>query len=80
MMDSHKHRKPVPGDAVVLRELPSGLRVDLPTEDQRAISEVVGKAIQLNEYDDAGRAELEFTDNQGVIHFIYVNPNLISPA
>jgi hypothetical protein len=80
MMDSYEHRKPVPGDTVVLRELPSGLLDDLPAEDQRAISEIVGKPVRLNGYDDAGRAELEFTDCDGVVHFIYVNPDLICAA
>jgi uncharacterized protein len=38
---------------------------------------VIGKPILLKEYDNEGRAELEFTDDKGVVHFIYVNPNLI---
>ena len=79
-MGSYEHRKPLPGDTVVLREAPSGLLDGLPTEDRRAISEIVGKPVQLNEYDDAGRAELEFTDRDGVMHFIYVNPDLICAA
>jgi hypothetical protein len=79
-MDSYEHRKPVPGDTVLLREVPSGLLDGLPTEDQRAISEIAGKPVQLIEYDDAGRAELEFTDREGVVHFIYVNPDHICAA
>ena len=69
MMDSYLNRKPVPGDTVVLREVPEGLLDGLPTEEQRAISETVGKPVRLNEYDGAGRAELEFTDREGVIYF-----------
>jgi hypothetical protein len=76
-MDSYEHRKPVPGDTVLLREVPSGLLDGLPTEDQRAISEIVGKPVQLNEYDDAGRAGLEFADRDDVVHFIYVSPEVI---
>ena len=49
----------------------------MPIEDQNAISEIVGKPIRLNEYDSNGRAELEFTDRQRMIHFIYVDPVLI---
>lgn len=79
-MDSDVHRKPAPGDMVVLQEVPEGLLDGLPTKDQRAISEIVGKPVRLNEYDDAGRAEIEFTDREGVIHFIYVNPDLIRAA
>src|SRR6185437_14117056 len=43
---------------------------DLPIEDQKAISEIVGKPILLTEYDNHGRAELKFTDSEGVIQFI----------
>jgi len=44
-----------PGDMVVLTQLPPGLLHGLPVEDQRAIFEVVGKPILLNEYDADGR-------------------------
>jgi hypothetical protein len=50
----------------------------LPTEDQEAIAAVVGKLILLTEYDDDGRAELEFTDRNGIIHSIFVNPDFIA--
>jgi hypothetical protein len=79
-MASNLDKKPKPGDAVVLTEVPPGLLDDLPRADQQAISEAVGKPIALNEYDDNGRAELQFTDNRGVIHFIYVEPDFIRPA
>jgi hypothetical protein len=65
-----------PGQKVFLKTLPPGFIDDLPTEDQQAISAVVGKPIALNGYED-GRAELEFTDGEGVIHMIYVDPTLI---
>jgi hypothetical protein len=70
-------RKPVPGDIVVLKEVPRGLLNGLPIADQRAISEIVGRPVRLNEYDSEGRAELEFTDREGVIRFIYVSPDAI---
>lgn len=72
--------KPKPGEMAVLTKLPPGFLNDLPTEDQRAISDVVGKPILLNEYDEDGRAELEFTDQHGVIHFIYVRPEFLRSA
>jgi hypothetical protein len=72
--------KPKPGDTVMLTEVPPGLLDNLPIEDQRAISEVVGKPVRLNEYDDDGRAELEFTDRDGNFHFIYVSPKFIRGA
>ena len=46
----------MPGDSVVLIAAPPGLLEGLPSEDQEAISEVIGKPIQLVGYDD-GRAE-----------------------
>jgi hypothetical protein len=72
--------KPKPGELVVLIEIPRGMLDDLPPEDQEAITDVVGKPILLNEYDDAGRAELEFKDRHGQIHFIFVAPEFIRPA
>ncbi len=69
--------RPPTGSMVVLRELPPGLIDGLPREDQIAISEVVGKKVLLVEYDENGRAELEFTDPHGVIHSIYVDPRYL---
>lgn len=67
----------MPGDPVVLGEAPRGLLDGLPKEDQRAICEIVGKPVLLNEYDEEGRAELEFTDSDGTIHLIYVSTDVI---
>jgi hypothetical protein len=71
------YRKPMPGDLVVLTDVPPGLLDGLPEEDQKAIREVVGKPVRLNEYREDGRAELEFTDDGGGIHFIYVSPDVL---
>ena len=71
--------KPQPGDMVVLTRLPLGLRDGLPCEDQDAIAAIIGKPVLLSEYEDAGRAELEFTDDRGTIHYIYVDVALIRP-
>jgi hypothetical protein len=76
MMDS-KSTEPKPGDSVVLIEAPPGLLKGLPIEDQKTISEVVGKAILFVGNDEDGRAELEFTDAEGAIHAIYVSPSVI---
>ena len=75
-----KRRRPMPGDTVVLGELPRGLLDGLPEEDQQAISEITGKPVRLNEYDNDGRAELEFIDQEGTIHFIYVSEQAIRIA
>jgi hypothetical protein len=66
------------GDSVILTELPAGLLENLPNEDQAAIAEILGKPVRLLGYKD-GRAELEFTDKHGIIHFLYVNPSYIQP-
>ncbi len=81
MADKKKKQKKKlkPGRKVVLKALPPGLIEGLPEEDQRAILAVVGKPIVLNEYDRGGRAELEFTDSEDTIHFIYVHPKFIKP-
>jgi hypothetical protein len=72
--------RPEPGDTVVLTSAPSGLLKRLPTEDQVALTEAVGKPVLLLAYDHDGRAELEFKDRHGVIHFVYVSPNIIRAA
>jgi hypothetical protein len=79
-MPNARDKKPKPGDKVVLIGLPPGFLDDLPMEDQAAISDAVGKVIVLNEYDEDGRAELEFKDRNGNIHFIWVSPDFITAA
>ena len=69
--------RPDPGVMVVLTAIPRGMLDDLPEEDQQAIKEIVGKPVLLNEYDDAGRAELEFKDRNGDFHFIFVDPKYL---
>ncbi len=72
--------RPKPGDRVILRECPAGLLDGLPPADQQAISDIIGKPVRLNVYDDDGRAELEFTDADGVIHSLFVRPEFIGTA
>jgi hypothetical protein len=62
------------GDAVILLGLPEGFTDDMDIEDRQALSEAVGSRVVFNEYDDNGRAELQFTSRDGVLHFIYVEP------
>ena len=33
--------------------------------------------MRLIEYDEVGRAGLDFTDDNGIIHITYVNPDLL---
>ena len=78
---AHRHnKKPKARGLVVLTEVPPGLLDGLPTEDQRAISEVIGKPILLREYDEDGSAVLEFKDRDGTFHTIWVNPDFVRPA
>jgi hypothetical protein len=79
-MDTSQTRNPKPGESVVLLEIPPGLVDGLPSEDQEAIVEAVGKPVRLNDYDEIGRAELEFTDRNGVFHRISVRPQFIAPS
>lgn len=72
--------RPKPGDQVILKECPAGLLDDLPAADKQAISAIIGKPVRLNEYDIDGRAELEFTDDDGVIHFLFVRSEFIGVA
>ena len=74
------HMKPNPGDMVVLTAIPQGFLDDLPEEDQQSITEIVGKPVLLNEYDDAGRAELEFRDYEGQPRYLYVAAEFIKAA
>jgi len=79
-MASADNTRPKPGDKVVLIAVPSGMLNDLPPEDQKAITKVVGKPILLTGYDEDGRAELEFQDDSADTHFIYVSPEFIRKA
>jgi hypothetical protein len=65
---------------VVLTTIPKGFLDSLPKEDQQAIRGIVGKPVLLNEYDDSGRAELEFNDRDGQTHFIFVAADFIKAA
>lgn len=66
-----------PRSKVILKGLPPGFLDGLPLEDQRAIRAVVGKHVKFNEYDAYGHAELQFKDEEKIIHFIWVDPKFI---
>jgi len=72
-----KRSLPKPGERVVLKKLPPGLLNGLPEEDQRAISAIVGVPIRFLGFDDDGRLELQFVEDGGTIHSIYVNRQVI---
>lgn len=70
-------KRPKPGDLVVIGRLPSAFLDGLPVDDQKAITGILGKPIRFVAYDEHDRAELEFTDTDGVIHVIYVETELL---
>jgi hypothetical protein len=76
-MESSRKKRIKEGCSVALMAIPPGLLRGLPKEDKKAISEIVRKPIRLVKYEEDGRAELQFTDSVGVIHFIYVSPKFI---
>jgi hypothetical protein len=71
---------PRPDDTLMLMEVPPGMLDDLPPDEEQALCEGVGKPIMLKEYDDAGRAGLEFKDRNGDLHCIYLSSTFISPV
>jgi len=71
---------PKPGERVVLEKLPPGLLDGLHEADQRAISAIVGVPLRLSGFDDDGRLELEFVDDDETIHTIYVDRQFVKAA
>ena len=76
----NKDNRPEPDSTVVLKSVPPGLLDGPPQHDQRAITATVGQPVRLVDYDEVGRAELEFTDKRGDVHYIYVEPAYLRPA
>ena len=77
---SIEDKQPKPGDMVALVGLPPGFLDDLPVENQIAIRDVIGKPVKFNEITSWGYAELEFGENPGKGHFIYVDLSFIRPV
>jgi hypothetical protein len=65
------------GDTVILLALPPGFMDDMDIEDRQALSEAIGSQVVFNEYGDIERVELQFTSQDGVLHFIWVEPRFI---
>jgi hypothetical protein len=59
-------------DVVTLEEVSQGLLRGLPPEDQLAIKQQVGKTLEIVGFNDQGYPELEFVDQSGVYHTIWV--------
>jgi len=68
------------GDAVILMALPQGFIDDMDLEDRQALSEVIGSQAVFKEFDEIGRAKLQFTSRDGHLHFIWVEREFIRAA
>lgn len=73
-------KRPKPGEKVILTCARPELFADLPVDNQKAICDIAGKPVLLKSYDSQGRAELQFTDSLGGIHFLHVEPTEIKAA
>ena len=63
------------GDAVKLLNASEDLLRGLPLSDQLAIQDQVNKTMAIQSFNEHGHIELEFTDANGDMHFIWVEPN-----
>ena len=68
-----------PGDLIVLISVSATLFSGLPKEDQTAIRSVIGKPVKFAGI-TYGQAELEFKDDRGDEHTIWVDTDRIRPA
>jgi hypothetical protein len=68
------------GGKAVLLKVPPGFIDDLPAEDQRALSKIVGKPVRFSGYDELGQAELEWRERNGTFHTIWVKPEFVQLA
>ena len=71
-------RRLVPrGEMVVLRELPPDLLPGLPEQDQAVIRSAIRRPLKLAGY-SFERVELEFLDEVGDIHTIWIEPSFVA--
>jgi hypothetical protein len=68
-----------PGQMVILKSIPPTLLRGLPLEDQEAILAIVGRPVAFAGY-SYGQAEIEFVDEAGDGHSIWVEPSLLQSA
>jgi hypothetical protein len=65
--------------SMILKSVPEHLLDGLPDEDQVAIRAAIGKPVTLVGHDEDGRAILEFSDETGDMHTIWVDPASLEP-
>ena len=62
------------GDAVKLVKISGALIDGLPESDVTAIENQINKIMVIQSFSEHGHVELEFTDADGNMHSIWVNP------
>lgn len=73
-----RNKKPIAvGDSVKVIEIPVRLPQGLPEEDQIAIRDQIGKVSIIQGFNQDGYAELEFIDNAGHIHTIWIESHCL---
>jgi len=60
------------GDYVTFETATQELLYDLPIEDQHAIKAQIGNVFEIKGFNEQGNPELEFEDETGVLHTIWV--------
>lgn len=73
ILDSNSHPLKE-GDVVKLLNASEDLLRGLPSSDQSAIQDQVNKTMTIQGFNEHGHIELEFTDANGDMHFIWVEP------
>lgn len=61
-------------DRVRFLKASAGLLRGLPRSDRQAILSAVGGVYRIQGFNVVGYAELEFSDAQGTMHFVWVEP------
>lgn len=65
------------GDSVLVTRVPKELLSGLPNEDQEAISRCAGQHFTIAGFDDHGHAEIDFIDQHGNPHTIWIQPDCL---
>jgi hypothetical protein len=61
------------GDVVTICSVPDSLLAALPEEDRAAMRACVGKRFSIEAVDADGNTEIEFTDDHGCPHTIWIH-------
>ena len=67
----------IDGDHVKIIDIPERLTAGLPKEDVVAINSQVGKVLIVQGFEKNGSVELEFIDDAGHFHTIWIEPSCL---